>query len=671
MKRTIPFLFALILAVSFSSCRKELPIIPVDPTDPNLNLLDLNVPQGFKYETAKDVTLNISGFKSSQTNKVKYDIYLYNPDGEMITTTTTGDGGQAVTETKQVVDALSNLTASYITDASSFDIKLTVPDFYKSIYIIKNDMGVYSSVILPVNSNKLSAVFVNDGASFKSSQDMQYTVDMIYGVNSSSELFQINTETGELTLLAPIPAGNGGSHTCAIDPVRQIVYAVGLSQPYNLLAYDIKANTWATIASTGIYGPRLAYNVSNGLLYYSYDDRIALIDPSNAKIVSSYKIRSLNESNGGDIALTSNGNIYMSTTSGIYNLTYRKRNEYNSTLVSGNLSNYPSSLAFGYDDTFWWATNINGKGQVFTFNLNNSSETSHFSPFNHLIDDIAVLPVDIVAVIENDTDNDGVIDLYDEYPNDPVRATDSYTPSITGLGSYAFEDLWPSQGDYDFNDLIVNYRFDNVMNADGLAVETRMYFLVKNVGGSFNNGFGIELNMDKNLIQQVTGYHLTEGFISLNSQGLENNQDKPVIIVFDNAHENIDPNYGVLQLLISYTHPIQPALIGVFNPFIFINGERGREVHMADNAPTSLANISLFGTGNDASSVASGSYYKNSNNLPWGINILYDFTFLQEKSPINLGYTKFASWAVSGGAEFDDWFTDTNDYRDYTYLVTD
>lgn len=670
MKRTCSFFIILFIVISFTSCRKEFPLINVDPTDPNLNLLDIAVPQNFKFETALDVTVSVSGLKSSQSNKVKYDIYLYNPAGEIITTTTTGDGGQPVTEPIQIADALSNLTASYITDATSFDIKVTVPNFYKSLYIIKNDRGVYSSVILPVNSNKLSAVFIDYEASFKSNQGTQYTVDMIYGVNSSSEVFQINTESGDLTIVSTIPAGNGGSHTCAIDPVKEILYAVGLNKPYNLLAYDIKANTWKTIDDTGIYGPRLAYNIYDGLLHYSYDDWIALIDPSNAKIVSTYKVKGLDNEDGGDIAFSADGSKYMSTTSGIYKLSYKRKNDYNSSLISNNLSNYPSSLAFGYDDTFWWATNINGKGQVFTFNLDNSSETSHFSPFNHIIDDMAVLPVDIVDVIDNDADGDGIIDLYDTYPNDPIRATDTYTPSITGLGSYAFEDLWPYQGDYDFNDLIVNYRFANVLNAAGLAVETRMYFLVKNVGGSFENGFGIELDMDKSLIQQVTGYHLSEGIISLNSQGLENNQAKPVIVVFDNA-QTTDINSGVLQLLITYAQPIQPTLIGAFNPFIFVNGDRGTEVHLVDNKPTSLANVSLFETGNDASSVASSIYYRNSNNLPWAINILYDFTFLQEKSPINQGYTKFASWAVSGGSEFEDWFTDTNDYRNYTYLVTD
>ena len=666
MKKTALSILLLIIVFTFSSCTKSLK--PSDE-DPISSILDLNIPKSFEFKTANEVTVNISSFKSTQSNKVKYDIYLYNPLGEMQSYTSIGDGGQSVTETIQLNDALSNLTASYITEASSFEVKLTVPTFYNSLYIIKNDMGVYSSVIIPVTSNKLSATFKDESTSFKSVKAPKGTVDMIFGVNGSSEVFQINTETGEYTPVTTIPLVNGGSSTCAIDPIKKILYTVGLTSPYNLLAYDIEADIWTTIKSTGYYAPRLAYNISDGLLYFSFDEYILLIDPSNAKMLTYYTVRDLDEKAGGDIAFSANGYLYMSTTSGIYKLSYKNKNQYNSTRISSTLTNYPTSLAFGTDDTFWWASNVNSKGQVFTFNLNNSLETSRFSPYDHDIDDIAIMPVEVV--VEADADNDGAIDLYDEYPNDPARATNSYVPSVSGLGSYAFEDLWPYQGDYDFNDLIVNYRYTNVLNAGGLVVETKMYFKIKNVGGSFRNGFGIEMDMNKDLIQSVTGSNLTEGIISLNGQGIENNQAKTVIIAFDNAHNNVDVNNGVLELLVTYAQPVQPAVIGEFNPFIFINGERGREVHLADFSPTSLAIMSLLTTGNDDSNVAAGRYYKNTTNLPWAINVIQDFEYPKEKSPIISGYLKFASWAESGGSVFQDWYINKPEYRNNTYIEID
>ncbi len=441
-----------------------------------------------------------------------------------------------------------------------------------------------------------------------------------------------------------------------------------MNSPYNLLAYDINADSWSTVGATGIYGPRLGYNISDGLLYLGYDDKIALIDPSNANAVSNYRVRDLHEEDGGDIAFSANGTKYMSTTSGIYKLSYKNSSQFNSNRISGSLTSYPTSLAFGTDDTFWWASNVSGKGRIFTFNLGNSTETSHFSPYDFNIDDIAILPVEVI--VEADADNDGAIDLYDEYPNDPIRASNTYTPSVTGLGSYAFEDLWPYRGDYDFNDLVLNYRYTNVLNASGLVVETKMHFVIKNVGGSFRNGFGIELNMNESLIHEVSGYNLTAiGMVSLDGKGLENNQAKPVIIVFDVAQDNENINGGVLELLVSYTNPIAANLIGTFNPFIFVNGDRGREVHLADFAPTSLANNSLFDTGDDDSNSATGRYYKNITNLPWAVNIIQDFEYPVEKAPIINGYLKFAAWAESGGTDFQDWYLDKSGYRDNTYVV--
>jgi LruC domain-containing protein len=665
MKRTAVLFIAVLFILSFSSCRKELQTVDTEPVNPEMGILDLNVPSDFNFATSSEVTLNIGGFKSSSA-KVKYNIYLYKPDGNMETSTVMGDGGNEVTQSIQQVDALSNLAASVITDKSSFDIKLTVPNFYSSIYVVRNDNGKYSSQILPVNSNKMSANFNDNSSSTKSAKADTYTVDMIYGVNGSSEVFQINSETGEFKLVTSIPEWNNGSYTCAIDPVKEILYAVGLVYPYNLFAYDIAADSWTKIGSTYVYGPRLAYNIKDGLLYYSYNDRIALIDPSNAKMVSSAKIKGLKSKDGGDIAFSADGSLYLSTVSGIYSLTQKKK-DFDAKLISKDLTNYPTSLGFGYADTFWGATNVNGKGQVFTYDLDSNKESLQFSAFDHSIDDIAVLPVEIEKVIENDADGDGIIDIYDEYPNDAERATNVFTPSISGVGSYAFEDLWPAQGDYDFNDLIVNYRFQNVLNAQGMVVETKMYFYVKNVGGSFKNGFGIDLDMNSDLIRQVSGCNYTEGLVSVNSKGLEENQDQAVIIVFDNSHNTPE----TLEINVAYTTPIPQDVIGVFNPFIFVNGNRGREVHMADFKPTSLADTSLFGTGDDASNMASGLYYKNKNNLPWGINILYDFTAPLEKSPINLGYTKFDAWASSGGTEYPDWYTDADGYRDTNYLVVE
>ena len=288
------------------------------------------------------------------------------------------------------------------------------------------------------------------------------------------------------------------------------------------------------------------------------------------------------------------------------------------------------------------------------------------STYGTVIHDLATLPYDESSVKETDTDGDGIIDFYDEFPEDNEKAATTYTPSVYGWGTYAFEDLWPNEGDYDFNDLVVNYRYVNVENADGLMVESKLNFVIKNIGGSLKNGFGLQLDMDESLIKEVIGYNLTEGIVKLNGKGLEADQSLPVVIAFDNAWAN--SNSPKFEITITYNEPIKPSNMDNINPFIFIGGDRGKEVHCANKKPTDLVDKSFFGSSDDASNTSKGIYYKNDKNLPWGIDIIHDFAYPKEKKQILTGYPFFKDWAESGGGKYDDWYKEKDGYRNYDYL---
>jgi hypothetical protein len=68
-----------------------------------------------------------------------------------------------------------------------------------------------------------------------------------------------------------------------------------------------------------------------------------------------------------------------------------------------------------------------------------------------------------------DTDGDGIQDQM--IPLDPAVAFELFTPSKYGTGTIAFEDLWPSYGDYDFNDVALNYQVIVKLNSLNLAVQ--------------------------------------------------------------------------------------------------------------------------------------------------------------------------------------------------------
>jgi LruC domain-containing protein len=60
-----------------------------------------------------------------------------------------------------------------------------------------------------------------------------------------------------------------------------------------------------------------------------------------------------------------------------------------------------------------------------------------------------------------------------------------------GTGTIAFEDLWP-YGDYDFNDVALNYQVIVKLNSLNLAVQMDNLSCKAN-GAGFTNGIGIEI----------------------------------------------------------------------------------------------------------------------------------------------------------------------------------
>jgi LruC domain-containing protein len=267
-----------------------------------------------------------------------------------------------------------------------------------------------------------------------------------------------------------------------------------------------------------------------------------------------------------------------------------------------------------------------------------------------------------------DTDGDGIYDSFDDYPEDPNLAFNNYYASSGLFGTLAFEDLWPSKGDYDFNDLVLDYNFNRISNAENKVVTLQGKFVVRAIGASYKNGFGFTIEgVDPSLIESVTGTEYTEGYIQTSGNGTESGQSSATIIVFDNAWEHGHGNTQQSQAFIvpdtitvniNLLTPLEAVDFGVapFNPFIIINKERGKEVHLANNLPSDLANQSYFGEFADDTQPAIGKYYKTEDNLPWALNYPSKFQYPIEKASIDTGHLKFVPWVLSDGFDYKNWY---------------
>ncbi len=280
-----------------------------------------------------------------------------------------------------------------------------------------------------------------------------------------------------------------------------------------------------------------------------------------------------------------------------------------------------------------------------------------------------------------DMDFDGIPDELDEYPDDPLRAFNSYFPDQEQYATIAFEDLWPYKGDYDFNDLVMAIEASFVTNAGDQVVDLKFNFSVKAVGASLDNGFGFQYeSLTPGMLASVSGSVLEEGYVNLAANGTEEGQAKAVVIVtesindiihrpggsfFNTIPENPTGTSDTINIVMTFDEPQSPALIDLdyFNPFIIKSKNREVEIHLPNFPPTNLMDTDLLGTGDDASNPIAGNYFVTTTNLPWAMFLVEPFDYPVEKVQIIDAYNYFGTWAESGGTLYNDWYLDYSGYR--------
>lgn len=291
-------------------------------------------------------------------------------------------------------------------------------------------------------------------------------------------------------------------------------------------------------------------------------------------------------------------------------------------------------------------------------------------------------------VTETDTDGDGIVDALDAYPNDEKKAMNNWFPGTSGTyGTLGYEDLWPEKGDYDFNDLVVDYRINQITDAAARIVAIEGSFIVKAIGAGYRNGFAFLLpNADSEDIDSVSVTLLGGGTPA--GAGIEGLEVGSVITLFSDAYAlfgrtpaegfiNVYPDKPLispvtLTVSIAFATPKAASGFGYppYNPFITVNQNPFQEVHLPGHAPSSRANGNLFGTGDDATSLVSGTYYQTGSGHPWAIHCPGGWNHMVESNDILNGYLRFVTWAESGGASYPDWYMDKSGYRNTGKIYT-
>ncbi len=277
----------------------------------------------------------------------------------------------------------------------------------------------------------------------------------------------------------------------------------------------------------------------------------------------------------------------------------------------------------------------------------------------------------LVAASDADSDGDGVKDALDEFPNDATRAFSRFYPSRNTFGTLAFEDLWPTRGDYDMNDMVIRYRSREILNSSRQTVGLEVDYRLDARGAAIESGFGVQL--PSVAISNVASASLISDS-GTKSISPETGQDLATFLIFNSAQVQLPglstacpfgntqaecPGvpFKSFKLVVNFTQPTNGnALIAPYNPFIFRTANRGHEVHLSGRPPTKLADLALFGTADDRSVLASSKSYIDQNGRPWAMDIPVEWRYPNETVDLTLAYPNMADWATSAGALFNNWY---------------
>ncbi len=424
------------------------------------------------------------------------------------------------------------------------------------------------------------------------------------------------------------------------------------------------------ITDATIIFPNASYNGSGGALTSGNKVQLLYLDPATKKYTNVFPMGTtvawfLKASGFSAGAIKSSVTFYSDSR---FNPETTPETRIHNVLLKDNARKL---LLLGFEDL-----NRNGSSDE---DFNDAVFYSTVTPYTAVQTDF-YKPIDTPT----DTDGDGVGDSLDEYPNDKERAFNNYYPSKNNVGTIAFEDLWPNKGDYDFNDLVIDYNFNQVSNADNKVVEVNAALTVRAIGASYRNAFLLQFNTTPENVKSVTGQNLTKDIFKLNNNSTESGQAKAVVPVFDDSFKVLQYTGSIVNTVVggSYSEPKTINLKVVFNtpialsdfgtppynPFMVIGGERGKEVHLPASAPTDLVDKSLFGTADDNTDLGAKKYYMSDKYLPWAINLPVQFAYPAEKQDITKAFLMFNNWANSRGYNFMDWYMDKNGYRDATKL---
>lgn len=678
----IPFIIA---ATAFSACQSN------DVFDTNASKDTTILSKFSSFENVRTVTLDVD---YGVNTKVYFKIYDTNPFVET-------DGGTILS------DSIQSIGMGATDDKGHYNASISVPSSLAKLYIVSTDAYVY-----PVLAKTISGDIVKVTAADKDDENTKGTrsflsnnLPVIPAAMSSALGETITTLTGTAdawdangTIVESLRVGNIAGTTQFYNAGKIIASSLGENKKPTAYLMGKDYNTDLIKSGTGDIILTYLYGISGAqstLAYYCYTkdnpttndikalkkciifantfDYSGIAGPMNALRGVQVKLKYIDKNGIFQDSWPDNAKIGFVL--------------YNGSWKSGKLLEAYYSTPMEQTTLYTNENPVEGRYQhVFT----------SCSTLSYTYDDKNYTMLGIEGYKYNGTEgdfNDVVIQLSGVEPTIGIDTKEDSTKTST-RGVLGFEDNWPARGDYDMNDMVVKYNttytfgrltqsFNNkqISQTDYKKRITDEFTLTW-TGANYKNGFGYEVTLDNDaLTDQITIEHNGK---TEKANVVSEGNNKFIIYLFNDAKAElgvsgytatnmpttVEPQ--TYKVTIPYKNTDVDTLKyadRAFNPFIFVNGDKTKEVHLIDHAPTTAgtACAALFNTNNDCSITAKSQYFRSNTYMPYAIMInaggtdetngkAWNISLRTESQPIYETYTNFTKWAEEGNTSTIKWW---------------
>ncbi|MEO1576454.1 MAG: LruC domain-containing protein, partial [Pseudomonadota bacterium] len=262
--------------------------------------------------------------------------------------------------------------------------------------------------------------------------------------------------------------------------------------------------------------------------------------------------------------------------------------------------------------------------------------------------------------------------------------TESYYPSAGTMGTFAYEDNWPIQGDYDLNDLVVRMGIRE-LRRDGNPLGLELSGEITAVGGVYHNGFAVRLpGVPASAVNTQQIDYRINGQLQSGSP-IESGSNELILVIAEDAWNYVSPGEDcvfyrtesgceadvqmrfVLRIGFNDSASAAGFPAAPYDPFMFaapgyFHGPlfdsppgRGKEIHLPGQTPTERFNTAFLGLGDDRSDAEAGEYFRTESGMPWALHVGNEWLYPLEFTDVALAYPLFESYVQSAGQNDADW----------------